>query len=318
MKKKKKKTTGVEVKLARRYYDPRSLGSFGGVEPLRKNSATNRKTIKNWLSFQDTYTLHKPVTHKFQRRRVIVGGIDHQWQADLIDVGNLKKANNGFVFLLTCIDVLSKFAWVIPLKNKSGRSIIAGFEHIFQQGQRKPKKLHTDKGTEFRNQPFQKFLKDNKVGFFVTENQEIKASVVERFNRTLKTRLWRMFTKKESVRYVEQLPNIVKSYNASFHRSIQRAPIEVTRHTQEDVWQTLYGVEPLKKERKLKKGDRVRITKAKTKFNKGYTETFTREKFTISRVQRTTPTTYAVVDDDGEELKGTFYLQELQKIEGDL
>ena len=172
-----------------------------------------------------------------------MGGIDHQFQADLIDVRNLKKANDGFVYLLTCIDVLSKYAWVVPLKNKTGPSLVEAFEHIFAQG-RKPFRLHTDRGTEFRKKIFQHFLKEKGVDIFVTQNEDIKASIVERFNRTLKEKMWRCFTKKNNLRYVEVLQQMVRAYNRSYHRSIKKAPADVYTTNQEEVWQTLYGQPP--------------------------------------------------------------------------
>ena len=89
---------------------------------MRRVTRLKRPQVKEWLSHQDTYTLHKPVRRHFVRRRIVVGGLDHQFQADLIDVRNLKKANDGVVFL-TCIDVLSKYAWVVPLKDKTGTSM---------------------------------------------------------------------------------------------------------------------------------------------------------------------------------------------------
>ena len=141
-----------------------------------------------------------------------MGGIDHQFQADLVDVKSLKKYNSGYTFILTCFDVFSKFAWAIPLKDKTGRSLVEAFRNIFAQG-RKPLRLQTDKGTEFRNNTFQSFLKSEKVDFFVTENNDVKASIVERFNSTLKERLWRYFTRKIILRYAEVLPSLIRSYN---------------------------------------------------------------------------------------------------------
>ena len=92
----------------------------------------------------------------------------------------------------------------VPLKDKTGTSLAEAFKRIFAQG-RKPLKLQTDKGTEFRNRIFQHFLKEVGVDFFVTHNEDIKASIVERFNRTLKERLWRYFTRNNTLRYVEAL-----------------------------------------------------------------------------------------------------------------
>lgn len=315
---KKQKKSSVTTVLEQAYYNPRRPGSYGGVQALARVAKLKRpQEVQEWLSHQDTYTLHKPVRRNFLRRRIIVGGLDHQFQADLIDVKNLKNDNDGFVFLLTCIDVLSKYAWVVPLENKTGTSLVKAFEDIFAQG-RKPLKLQTDKGTEFRNKVFQRFLKEEGVDFFVTQNEDIKASIVERFNRTLKEKLWRYFTKKNTLRYVEVLQPMVQSYNRSYHRSIKRAPADVSTTNQEEVWQTLYGHprDTLNKGQppKLKGGDRVRISKARRTFKKGYLPSWSEELFTISRLKKTTPPTYVLKDDNGEELEGTFYQEELQKV----
>ena len=97
-----------------------------------------------------------------------------------------------YKFLLTCSNVFSKFAWVVPLKNKLGETLVNGFQSILDLG-RSLEKLQTDKGTEFLSRNFQSLLKENSIHFFTT-NSELKASVVERFNRTLKTRMWKYFT----------------------------------------------------------------------------------------------------------------------------
>ena len=168
------------------YYDPAQPGSYGGVNQLLRAAkkvlpATEREQVEDWLAEQDTYTLHKPVRHNFLRRRVVVGGIDHQWQADLVDVSQLKKDNQGYCFQLTVIDVFSKYAWVAPLRRKMQRLVADAFISIFEEG-RKPPVLQTDQGTEFKNVTVQKLLKEEGVHFFTTYNVETKANVVERFN----------------------------------------------------------------------------------------------------------------------------------------
>ena len=134
-------------------------------------------------------------------------GTDDQWQADLVDMSSLARFNKGYKFLLTCIDVFSKFAWVVSLENKTGESLAHGFQTILDTG-RSPEKLQTDKGTEFLNRNFQSFLKEKSIHFFTT-NSELKASVVERFNRTLKTRMWKYFTAKNTRVYIDILQDIV-------------------------------------------------------------------------------------------------------------
>ena len=190
-----------------------------------------------------------------------------QWQADLVDVSNLKKDNDGITFLLTVIDVFSKWAWCIPLKNKSASSLVAAFTELLSGV--KPMTLQTDKGLEFRNRSFQALLKENGVHHFSTHNEETKASIVERFNRTLKTRMWRYFTKHQTVRYLEKLRDFVWSYNNTYHRSLGMAPSMVNETNQEAVWQRLYGRDGGGKP-KFVVGDRVRISKAKRQFKKGY------------------------------------------------
>ena len=88
------------------------------------------------------YTFHKSIRYNFPRNRVIVTGIDDQWQADLVDISSLARFNKGYKFLLTCINVFSKFAWVVPLKNKSGETLVNGFESILDLGRSLEKKLN--------------------------------------------------------------------------------------------------------------------------------------------------------------------------------
>ena len=204
-------------------------------------------------------------------------------------------------------------AWCIPLKNKSAASLVAAFTQLLRE--RPPITLQTDKGSEFLNRSVQKLLQQYGVHHFSTHNEETKASVVERFNRTLKTRMWRYFTKSQSVRYLDVLQDFVRSYNKTYHRSIvmAMAPSEVNVTNQEILWQRLYGHEgggtP-----KFRIGDRVRISKAKRHFEKGYMANWTEELFTIVDAHRSDPPVYRLVDLHGDTLDGTFYEPELQKI----
>ena len=166
--------------------------------------------VKQWLESQDVYTLHKPVRYKFPRRKVVVAGPNQQWQADLIDVSRLSRHNQGNKFLLTCIDVFYKKAWVVPLKDKTGSSLLKAFQSIDHP---LPKTLQMDKGTEFTNRKFQKWLSEKGIQFFTSENDDIKASIVERFNRNLKSKLWRYFTRHDTLTYVDILDSVVDVYN---------------------------------------------------------------------------------------------------------
>lgn len=310
------KKKAYEQTFNRVYYTPRHASSYGGVQAVQREVGRKyKKFVPQWLSLQDTYTLHKPVRYHFPRRRVIVGGMDHQWQADLVDLRSLSKFNKGFTFLLTCIDVLSKYAWVVPLKDKTGRSLVTAFMEIFKHG-RQPLALQSDKGSEFTNRVFQKFLHDRNIAFFTTENEDIKACIVERFNRTLKTKMWKYFTKHSTLTYHHILQDLVWSYNHSYHRSIKRSPASVTAKNQEDVWYTLYGSTTTEESPicKFQVGDHVRISKAKRTFKKGYLPNWTREIFLVAACRPGRPPVYELEDANGEKLRGTFYAEELQHV----
>jgi transposase InsO family protein len=179
-------------------YDPKRPGGFGGVDCLYDDVkmegkfAISCKKINEWLMKQDAYTLHKPMCHHFKQNRVIIGGIDQQWQMDLADMQSMQKFNDGYCYLLVCIDVFSKYAWVVPLKNKTGPTLVEAFKVILSSG-RKLKKIMTDQGTEFLNKHFRALMKEEDIELYNTYN-ETKASIVQRLIRTLKTKMWHYFT----------------------------------------------------------------------------------------------------------------------------
>ena len=308
----------IDKLLRNIYYDPEHSGSFDGINAVKRVVGKQASTsdIENWLQSQDTYTLHKPVRHHFKRRRIIVSDIDDQWEADLVDLSGIAKYNSNFRYLLTVIDTLSKFAWVIPLKTKTGKELVDAFTEILSKSGRKPLNLRTDKGSEFLNKIFQTFLKKENINFF-TSNNEVKAAVVERFNRTLKTKMWKYFTEKNSLSYLPVLKKLVQSYNNTWHRSIKRKPSSVNEFNAAEVWHTLYAREqPLDKNIKFRYhvGDKVRISKTKMVFEKGYLPNWTTEIFTVQKQLKTSPPSYVLVDEDNEQIKGTFYEFELQKV----
>ena len=127
--------------------------------------------------------LHKPIKRKFKKRRVLVNGIGKIWAADLVDMQAFSKLNRGVKYLLAVIDILSKYGWLVPLKDKTGKSVASALKTIFKE--RKPEKIWVDKGKEFYN----KYVK-GLVELYSTENEE-KSSVVERWIRTMKEKMWK-------------------------------------------------------------------------------------------------------------------------------
>lgn len=304
------------------YTDPSNPGSFSGIQSFTralkdKKIRATKSEIKKFLESKETYTLHRPKRNNYPRKRVIVNGIDDTWQIDLVDVTPLQKENDGNKFILTAIDVFSKKAWAEPLKNKERLNVKNAFEKIIKT--RKPKKIQCDKGLEFHNTIFQKFLKDKNIRMYSTDS-DMKASVVERFNRTLKEKMWRYFTFSGKKKWIDILPDLLKSYNNSYHRSIKRKPNQVFKKDEDDIFLTLYNYSKNDGNHStininLKVGDFVRINKIKKTFEKGYTPNWTREIFKIYKVIASIPPTYKVKDLNNEEITGTFYDQELQKIE---
>ena len=252
--------------------------------------------------------LHRPIKRKFEKRRVLVSGIDKIWAADLADMIAFKDYNQGYKFLLLVIDIFSKYGWIIPLRNKKGETVAEALKTIFKE--RKPEKMWTDKGTEFKNDIVRELIE-----IYHTENVE-KSSVVERWIRTMKEKMWKYFTDNNTYTYIDILPDLVRDYNNTKHSSIKMTPVEASKKKNElTVWRNLYpdrlkihDINP-----KFSVGDRVRISKKKAIFEKGYTTRWTEEIFTITKILNTKPVTYKIADLKGEEIKGSFYEPELQK-----
>jgi transposase InsO family protein len=307
------------------YYDPASAGGLGAVERLLKEARrrgidVSRKRVQDFLADEEAYARHKPVRRRFERNHTFVGGIDRQWQADLAEVQDLATQNGGVRYLLTCIDVFSKYAWVVPLKSKNAETMVAGLEQLFHMAKdRQPAKLQTDKGKEFYCRPVQELLHRKGIHHFSTESEN-KAAVVERFNRTLKMRLYRYLTANNTKRYISALQQLVDGYNAAQHRSIGMAPKDVRKTDETAIWLRLYGsssdgVKPkVRKKDTPQAGEVVRISRWKGPFAKGYEPNWSKETFNIHNVVKHPIPMYELHDAKDEPIVGKFYGKELQRI----
>lgn len=289
------------------YYDVNNPVSYAGVRPLARQFGT--KKASDWLNTQDAYTLHKPLRKKFPRRKTFSKGVHDLFQADLADLQNLSRFNDSHRYILTCIDVFSKRAFAVALKDKRGPTLADAFEKIFADT--KPNLLQTDRGAEFLNGHVQDVFKRYNVHHYWSMNDDIKAAVVERFNRTLKTRMYRYFTAKHTNRWVDVLQALIDSYNKSFHRTIGRAPNDVTADNEQEIAERMYPPKVVPKY-KFQLGDTVRIAVYKHVFVKGYIQNWTEEVYTISERHVSAPPTYSIKDLAGEVIKGRFYEPELQ------
>ena len=220
----------------------------------------------------------------------------------------LSKYNKGIRFLLCVIDIYSKYACVVPLKDKKGISIVTALQSILKQSNsRKPNKTWVDKGSEFCNAYFKKWLRDNDIVMYSTHN-EGKSVATERLIRTLKSKIYKHMTSVSKNVYVDKLDDIVNEYNNTYHTTSKMKPIDVKDNTYINISKKINYKDP-----KFKVGDRVRISKYKNIFSKGYMPNWSEEVFVIKKVKNTVPWTYVIDDLNGEEIIGTFYKKELQK-----
>lgn len=321
----KHKVVNVEVKegpeniFEKFYYDTTSPSAFAGAQALKRQlkGIKTGKEIDDWLKTQRTYTLHKPVRKNFKRNTIFVTGVDDQFQADLADVSMLSHYNGGVHFLLTCIDVFSKYAWAIPMKNKTAVTTRDAFREIFAE--RKPNHLVTDRGKEFENSVIKEFMAKHNVNHFFALNPDTKASIAERFNRTLKGRMWKYLTHKNTLRYLDVLKNIVNGYNNSYHRSIKMTPVEAsepknTKKVERNLYGNKFFEDQSKKKFKFELGDHVRISKERNIFKKGYRQGWSKQIFRIAKRSARDPVVYKIETLLGEPIAGSLYEIELQKV----
>ena len=303
------------------YYDPKHPASYSGPTKLYKVAKAAGKKItlrqiQDWLKGQETYTLHRSVRYKFPRNRVIVDGIDEQWDADLMDMVSLSSHNDGVKFVLVAIDIFSRYAWLRPLKTKQGNEVIKAFESIFAE--RRPYKIRTDRGAEFTGRLTKQYFKEEGVIHFVTHN-EVKANYAERVIKTIKGRIFKYFTKKQTYRYIDHLQDFVYSYNHTYHRSIKMKPADVTKENEAALWEQQY-IQPYMRKKtnskfKFAVGDTVRISYLRHTFMREYEQKWSEEIFAVAkRYARDGLPIYKLKEYDNEPIEGTYYEQELQLV----
>ena len=210
----------------------------------------------------------------------------------------ISKLNKGFRFLLCVIDIFSKFAWVVPLKYIIGISIVDAFQKILDKSGGKPNKILVDKGSEFYNNSFIKWLKDKDIEVFSIHN-EVKTVVAEGFIRTLKTKIYKYLTSMSKNVYIDKLDDIVGEYHNTYHRTIKMKPVDVKDNTHID-----FEKEFNDKDRKFKIGDHVKISKYKNIFAKGYTKNWSENLFVIKKIKKTDPWTYVINELNVGEIVG--------------
>lgn len=311
------------------YYSPQHNASFSTSKKLydaarQIDSTISPKDATDFLLRQFTYTLHKSARKRFQRNRIVVSGPEEQLQADLVDVQMFAPTNDGYKYLLTVIDVFSKKAWVIPLKDKKAGNIVRAFQGILEVI--KPFKIQTDRGTEFKNNHLESLMEKNNIKLFFTFDEDVKCAVVERFNRTLKGKMFKYFTATGRRRYIDALTGLVASYNNTIHSATGMTPNSVSPQNKEEVFQRLYGVRDKRQllmqqtsdKQSYSVGDTVRLRYQLGPLTKSYYPNYTDQIFTIATVIRSSPRiTYLIKDWQNNLVGGKFYREELTPVAKD-
>ena len=231
--KKKKKRTQSDKVLRDKAFKIASNQKFDGYQRGLASMVYkffDKKSRESGVDAEPNYQLanelKKQIIRKLKRRKVYSSFRDNIWSVDLADMQSLSKYNKGIRYLLCAVDLFSKYAWVVSLKDKRGSSIANAFQKIISEG-RKPNKIWVDQGSEFYNQSFKDFLKINNIEMYSTYN-EGKSVVAERFIRTLKNKIFKHMTAVSKNVYFDVLDDIVNKYNNKFHRTIKMKPIDAT------------------------------------------------------------------------------------------
>lgn len=256
--------------------------------------------------------LHKPARSKFRRRRFIIRGLDDTFASDLAQLDNYARENRGNKYILVVIDCFSKYLWTRAIKNKTASEVTKAMESIFKQSKRIPKNLMTDNGKEYYNSDFKALMKKYNINHY-SSFSILKASIAERVIRTIKEKLFRLFTLNGNHKWIDLLDTVTETYNNTKHRTIRMKPKDINKNNERALLDTVYSHLKVVDKQKFKVGDIVRISKSKHVFEKGYVPNWTAELFKVTKVNITNPTTYLLEDLQGKPIRGSFYTEELQK-----
>jgi hypothetical protein len=258
--------------------------------------------------------MHRLRRRRFERLKTRPSGLHTDWQADLAIFDQLTAKNDGYKYLLVCIDVLSRKLFVSPVRSKASTDMIDAFDRVWSANDGiRPHKLYTDRGLEFQARKMLEYFEQKQIDKRVVYSPDVHASMAERANRTIKERLYRFFSEQNTTRWVDAIQKVVDGINASVNRVTGVAPNSVTFKNAPQLFKKLYKDDQQVDGRKaLSVGQIVRISKERGQFDKAYLPTFTDELFKIRAITGGSPVTaYKLEDLGGEEILGVFYREEL-------
>ena len=255
--------------------------------------------------------LNKPVINKFTRKRIIVNYIDEIHSCDLVDMQKYFRMNKGYKYIFTNIDIFSKYAWSFPIKSKKISDIKPCFQKMFKE--RKPKFIWSDKESSFFSKEMLKFFEDNNVKIYYT-NSNLKAVVIERFDRSLRELMMKEFVKNNNTVWYNILPKLINFYNDRYHNTIKDKPVNINKLNEKYIKNIIYKYNITNNIPKFKINDIVRISlKRRELFDKPSDNIkWSEELFKIHSINKANVITYKITDMNNEIIQGIFYEKELQ------
>ena len=321
------------------YYNTKSPVAFSGFQKINKFIKKNKekesitpKKLRIWLSKQEAYTSFFPSKRRFKRPRVIAFYKNYQWDTDTANMTKYKDYNEGYGYFVVFIDIFTRYLYTAPLKTLTGQEMVFVINDLFVNVNEKPEILRSVRGSEYLNRYMKKFLGDKNIKHIFTY-YETKANYAERVIKTIKIKITKYLTSKETFRWIDIISDLTYSYNNSFHRSIKRTPTEAQTGNKFNLWSEQYAelliaadrtkkktTKKLTKSRniyikryKFKVGDRVKISFLKRQFDREYSEKWSGEVFTvIERKMNQDIPMYKLKDYNNEVIESYFYEPELQ------
>ena len=303
------------MNLSELYSNPKFPGSFSGAERFYKevkaiNPEVTKKQVSEFLRSKPSYYLHKSTRKPKKYRRTLVYHPRDLFQIDLLDMQKYRNENKGYRYICVIIDCFTKFMWLKPLKNKTGKSLVKALALLLMM--EKPRLIQADQGTEFFNKNVAKMLSAFGPKLYHTYSDK-KATIVERVQRTLRMRMGRMFTEKSNHSWIDNYRDIMDAYNTSIHSSIKMRPADVTKDHTSLIYARLFAPRKFPgSSRKYSVGDRVRIALKPEFMQKELIAKWSEEVFLIKSKNMSKPVTYKLSDLSNESISGSFYIEELQ------
>lgn len=320
----------MEERVRRAYVTPGHPVAYSAPAAVARHFGISRHRAKTYLQGIESYGLHREYKQPKHYNPYYVHNRRKQVQGDLIDIAKISSQNGGVKFLLLLIDIFTKKVWVYPLRDKSGPSVKRVLTTwLLSLAGQLPEILKTDRGREFIARPVQQLLAAHGVEWQPASGT-LKAAIAERANKTLQILIYKYLTENETLRYLDKLPALVRTYNKRPHRSLggltpaaadlpeNEARVQATFH------ERYAKLAALRRQNlPLKVGQLVRVKTEAKKISssaRAYALQFHGEYFRIIRINRTLPVAmyYLSSLDTGEHIEGGFYANELQPQKGDV